>query len=894
MLRINSERKKKPMKKINLLVLSLCVSLILPLSAAFGLGSDMMFSTLPSGQKVVIKENHDNKIVKIDTWINTGSINEDDKTTGISHFLEHLFFKGTQKYPTGTFDKILDSKGAEVNAATSKDYTHYYIQIPSKDFDLALELHSDMLLNPMIPRKELERERPVVIEEISKTKDSPQNRMFDNLYNLIYSKSNHPYQRTVIGKKEVIQNVTREEILDYYNRFYTPDAYTTVIVGDVDKQDALKKVELAFSKKKALQEKIKYPQVKPLTKIEKIEDTMDINKTHLMIGFLAPKFSNEMETYPLDVLSSVLTSGKSSILNQKLKEEKDLVLSISSGNYSQKDSGIFYIYATLNPKNEKIAQGEILKEIENIQKGNLDDTTLQKAKKLMKTDIYYSRESISNIAEELGYDFTFSKNENYYDNYIKNIEKVSKEDVIKAARKYLNTQKYALSIVSPKEKSENIKEISSVSNKDVSNGAILLEEQETQHLKKYKLSNKATLITKNKKTNSIVAIDISILGSKMAETKPAQGLMAAALAQYGTQNYTSSNFAQFLDENGIKLGLANGNDVFSISLQATKESLDNAFIALDEVLNRALFQDSEFEKVRARKIQELKATKDSASKFVFDEFKKLAFQNTVYGQNSSYLIKALQNLKREDVVEYYKRIINPENMVISVVGDVSDDILKEKFTQIIKENEKGQAFSFKKVKYNSFKPQKNLEETFYKNELEAAWLALGFKTCPMLSDENRKDLATLSVINSILGQGMSSRLFVNLREEQGLAYTVGSTLSSNILDGAYIAYIGTNENSIQKAKEGILNQINILKKEMVTTKELNDAKNKIMGQLEMGLETNMQEADLNGWYGVLGRSLEGFEEYKKMIMDVSQSDVIEIANKYFSKPYIYTVVRAKK
>ena len=173
------------MKKLSIVI----VALFLGFNIAYGLEEGLSVTKLPSGQKVVIKEVKDNPIVKIDTWINTGSINENDKNNGISHFLEHLFFKGTKKYPTGAMDKILDSKGATVNAATSKDYTHYYIQIPSKDFDLALNLHADMLQNPLIPRKELERERPVVIEEISKTKDSPQNRMFDNLYTALYSKS---------------------------------------------------------------------------------------------------------------------------------------------------------------------------------------------------------------------------------------------------------------------------------------------------------------------------------------------------------------------------------------------------------------------------------------------------------------------------------------------------------------------------------------------------------------------------------------------------------------------------------------------------------------------------------------------------------------------------------
>ena len=177
------------MKKLSLIV----VLFALAINICIASENNLSVNVLPSGQKVIIKEVKDNNIVQIDTWINTGSINEDDKTTGISHFLEHLFFKGTQKYPTGEMDKILDSKGATVNAATSKDYTHYYIQIPSKDFDLALNLHSDMLMNPLIPRKELERERPVVLEEISKNKDSASRRAFDIHWRA--SKQFYPYKQ---------------------------------------------------------------------------------------------------------------------------------------------------------------------------------------------------------------------------------------------------------------------------------------------------------------------------------------------------------------------------------------------------------------------------------------------------------------------------------------------------------------------------------------------------------------------------------------------------------------------------------------------------------------------------------------------------------------------------
>ena len=845
---------------------------------------NLSINTLPSGQKVIIKEIKDNPIVKIDTWINTGSINENDKTSGISHFLEHLFFKGTQNYPTGIMDRILDSKGAEVNAATSKDYTHYYIQIPSEHFDLALKLHADMLQNPLIPRKELERERPVVIEEISKNKDSATRKAFDNLYEIIYSKSNHPYKRGVIGTKEIIENVTREEILDYYNKFYTPDAYTTVIVGDINKEETLKKVSETFKQTKKKQTKLKYPKIKPLGKIEEKIETMDVNKTYIMLGFLAPKFDENKDCFALDILSTILTDGESSILNQKLKEQNQLVLSIDSGNYSQKDSGIFYFHSTLKPENEKLFKEELLKELKNIQNGRLDENLILKAKNQIKTDTYYARESISNISEELGYSFTFSKNPNYYENYLKNIDKVTKDEIISAAKKYLTLDKFAISIIRP----SSFKPISNVKEKQIFNSVKVLDN--FNNTKKVLLNNGATLITKNKKSNSIIALDITIKGSKAIEKVPTSAMLSALSVTTGTTNYTNSQFATFLDENGIKLNVSTNDDIYSITLQTTKNNLDKAFIALDEIINNPIFSDYEINKIKQRKIQELKTLSDNPSSYIFDEFKKLAFLNTIYGQNSTFILNNINKVTRQDIVDFYSQIINPNNMSICVVGDIDENYIINKLEKLINKNTKSEKFDFKNLKFTSFQPQKNIETTLYKNEVQTSWLALGYKATGIL---NRKDVIVLKVIDSILGQGMSSRLFLKLREEQGLAYAVGSSLKTNVLDGAFITYIGTNSNNIEQAKAGILKEIEILKKEMVTTSELNNAKDKLLGRFLLSLETNMDEAIILNWYNTLGYKLNAIEEYKKLISEVSQSDIIEIANKYFSKPYIYTVLKEK-
>ncbi len=878
---------KKNIKKIALLSVFAVFCAFLTLDAQ---AKDYVSKKLKSGQTVIVKKVSDNPIVTINTWIKTGSINEDDKNSGVAHFLEHLFFKGTQKNPTGTFDRILESKGANTNAGTSKDFTHYYITIPSKDFDLALSLHADMLLNPLIPRKELEKERLVVLEEISKGKDSPTNVMWENLFNLIYASQEpkHPYFRPVIGKKEVIETITREEILDFYNKFYTPSNMTTVIVGDVTPEDALEKVERYFAlqgEPKAAYEVV-YPKIKPLNGILRTSSEMDVNQVYMVIAFKAPKFKDDKDSYALDVLAAILGDSKSSKLNQMLKEQKHLVYNISASNSSFMDDGLFTFSATLDEKNLKEAESEILEEIKKVQNGEVTLGEVNKAKNMIKTDTYYSRESVSNISDELGYLTTFWGSTAYYDNYLSNIEKVTRDDVIRVAKKYLKTSKYAISTIVPKN-NENLKEVAQIAPAaKVQTEAKIIEQ--TPNALKYQLDNGAALVIKKSTSNSIIAIDIEAKGSKILEKIPSTGMLAAAVAKQGTKKYSNSEFANLLDEKGIKLALSCGSDTFSISLQTTKDELESALEVLDEVVNNPVFSSSETEKIKNLKIADLKKIDDNALSMGLDEFKRIAFEGSYYGQGAKYLLKNIPSVTPDDIKSYYNNVLNPENIVITVVGDVDNQDMISKLSPIFKTKE-GRKINFKEEKINIFTPQKNINSVLIKPDTQTAWVFVGYKTCPVY---NEKDMAALKVINAILGEGMSSRLFQNLRDEQGLAYVVGSSVFQNILDGSFIAYIGTNNNSIDNAKQGIINEINILKKEYVTQKELQEAKDKIMGNILISLETNMDDASMLGYYAVSERSIDYLEKYKKLINDVTQSDILEVANKYFSKPYISVVVKA--
>lgn len=840
---------------------------------------------LDNGHTVIIKEVHDNPIVSIDTWIKTGSINEDDNNNGVAHFLEHLFFKGTNKYPTGEFDKILETKGAITNAATSKDFTHYYISLPSKHFETAMDMHADMLMNPQIPRKELEKERKVVIEEIAKNNDNPEFKLYENMINSFYSI--HPYKRKVIGKKEIIEKITREEILDFYNTWYNPSNMITVVVGDVDTNNALDLIKKNFNRKEVKNcKKITYKKDKNIEKQVQIEAKDKVKTGYMMIGFRGVPQENRADSYALDVLATILGDGRSSKLYQAVKEQKQLAYSISAGHASMKDDSILYIRANFIPTNKDKVKKAIFDELNKIRNGNIDEQEIATAKSIIERDTFYSRESTSNIANELGYTTLVYGDSKYYDEYIENIKKVTKTDIEKVAKKYINPNQAVISIMLPDVNDDGVKKISNVQKK----APHLIKQSKT--VSQYQLTNNVNLIINHNNLNDIVAMQIYAKGGNFIENKKGVASVMATAMMKGTKKYSSLDLSQTMEQNGIKILPSAGADTFSISIKTTKKDLPLTFELLDEIINYASFDIQEIERIKAEKVLAIQKNRDNPSSVAFEEFKTAIWANTPYGITGKVLEKTIPTINKEDVVNYYDSIFNPENIVISINGNVNDETIINYFNNILNDRVKPQSQKFNYEKYRQiFKPLCKVQTVKKVQDVEASWVVVGWLTDGVY---NKKDIVTLQIIDSILGGGMSSRLFSNLRGEQGLAYQVGSTFASNINQGLFALYIGTNPQTALHSKNELLKQINILKREFVSNQELRDAKDKILGNFILSQETNMEKAHALGWFESSGRGFEYIDEFPTLIESVTAMDIISVANKYFNDNYVTTIVAPQK
>ncbi len=430
------------------------------------LTKDAVIYERENGHKIVLAHK-EGELVNISSWVKTGSINEDDKINGISHFLEHLMFKGTHKHKAGYFDKTLEAKGAIVNAATWKDYTFYYVTLPkgenNENLYLALELHADMMLDPVLPEDEIgapfdlnnpsvtdKRERHVVIEEIRMRKDQNWTRVYNTCNFNMYKK--HPYKRDVIGTPEIISQVTRDEIMNYYQTFYSPENITTIIVGDFDEEDVLNRVikEFDFKDRKNAPKKINELD-EPVQNTVYIEQKSTVNTAYAMFGWLGPKAANIKETINLDLISIILGDGKSSRLYQTLieKNSENIFNLVDSEHYQFKDGNNFFIQANFKPEYKDKAIELIKNELNNLLTNKISSEELLKAKKKIKLHAACSAETVSDIGETIGYYMTVCEDLKLIEEYIGDVENVTVEDLENTIKKYLDINNAVISVLMP-------------------------------------------------------------------------------------------------------------------------------------------------------------------------------------------------------------------------------------------------------------------------------------------------------------------------------------------------------------------------------------------------------------------------------------------------------------
>lgn len=398
---------------------------------------------LENGLTIIGEEIPYVKSISLGVWINAGSRIEDEEISGVSHFIEHMLFKGTRNRTSKQIASEIDNLGGQINAFTSKECTCYYVKLLDSHIDIGIDVLSDMILNSKFNEDDLDKERSVIIEELKMYEDSPEDLAYDLLTENIYK--NDPLGMNIIGTEESLNRLNREKLLDYFNKYYVPNNSVIAISGNFNFDEIINKIEEKFKvwKKRDVNVDIKKAEFKScfLTK------NKDIEQVNLAMSLEAVPIESDKEVYALAVINTVFGGSISSRLFQKIREEKGLVYSIYSSQSLYRKCGELGIFASMSNEHLKEVYESTIEEIKIMKKYYLTDQEIKESKEQLKGSYILGLESTSSRMMSIGRSLLLNNKVESTDDILKSIDNVDRETVKIVIDKIFNLDKLGVCIV---------------------------------------------------------------------------------------------------------------------------------------------------------------------------------------------------------------------------------------------------------------------------------------------------------------------------------------------------------------------------------------------------------------------------------------------------------------
>jgi zinc protease len=401
---------------------------------------------LANGLTAVLQSHDAADVAAVQLWVRAGARDEGPHEAGLSHFIEHLLFKGTPSRGPGVIDQTISGLGGEMNAATSQDWTYFHVVLPAARLDTALDILADAAQHAVFDPAEVERERHVVLEEIRRAEDTPSAALWRVLSREHFG--GHAYGRPVLGSRESITGVPRERILDYYRRSYVPNNATVVVAGSVPAAESLAAVRRAFEgwAPRPLPERPRRtPAPRPAPR--RVEESKALHQTYLGLAWTGP-IPPDPDVYALDLVTTILGEGRTSRLVQSLRERLGLVSGIGGSFYLQHDAGAVAITARTTTARYAEIEAAVLAEVERLSETLVTEEEFERAMTAVEADHAFSGETAEGAAYALGTADTVWTIE-FELGYVDAVRRVTREGMRQAARRYLRPDRFTGAVIGP-------------------------------------------------------------------------------------------------------------------------------------------------------------------------------------------------------------------------------------------------------------------------------------------------------------------------------------------------------------------------------------------------------------------------------------------------------------
>jgi zinc protease len=873
------------MKRYRFLQMMIFLIVILVLGIGLSSAKDRpRVFTLDNGLRVILDENHSSPVGALQLWVKAGSADESDEEAGICHFIEHMLFKGTERRKTRIAGEI-ESLGGTFNAYTSYDQTVYHIVIASRYIDAGLDVLADAAMHSVFDPAEIDREREVILEEIRMGQDSPGRAISKQTMSVLFQA--HPYRRPIIGYERTIKAMTRDQIVSFFRKWYVPKRMTFIVSGDIDPDRMGNKVKEAFGGFASSSTDFPNRTVEPEPAgFRSALSHGTFRETYFQLALPITSAVDE-DTPALDVVAQILGGGEASRLVQKVKLERGLVRSISASSYTPRDRGTFVIGATLSPENTGKALEAISEEIARLKKDGVTAEELHRVKAGIRSSLIYDRQTVQGQARKLGFYEVIAGDIEYEKEYLRRVSVLESDDIRQVMEKYFIPSRMAVSILAPAEKAGHFKDLDLkglVERAGIENPAI--GKANAKALPRSVLDNGIRLIVKENRTLPAVTVIASFLGGVRFEEEARNGIsnFMAVMLTRGTKNRSNLEIARKVEAMAGSLSGFSGYNSFGLSFTFLSEHFEEAFALFAEVLREPSFDSEEMEKRRRLILAAIDQQEDDLTRVVFRTFRGILYEKHPYRMDPLGTAASIWKLTPADLKEYYGRFAVPENLVLTVIGDVDE---KQVASAV-----KGRFGGFERGKFSPPSVEKDepiqkirRQEIFRKKE--QAHFVLGFSGTSF----QQPDRYAAEVLDAALS-GQGGRLFRELRDKESLAYALDFVGQSNLDPGFMGVYMGTHPDKLETAIQATLRELKKVRDEGLTGDEVERAKRYLIGNFEIGLQTNGARANqicLDELYGI---GFDHYEKYPEEILKVTVEDVHRVAREYLRlDAYAIAIIR---
>ncbi len=853
---------------------------------------------LKNGLKVLLIESHKSPVLSIQMWVKTGSADEKKGEEGISHFIEHLVFKGSRKFDVGEIASTVEGAGGELNAYTSFDQTVFYVTISKEFQNVGLEVISEMMGFPRFDQAEIDNEREVVIEEIKRSNDSPHRQASRLLFSSIYKK--HPYGIPVIGYAENINTVSRKVLLDYFHSRYNPDNMTLVVVGAFESAKMRKQVDAFFGKfSKSKLRVVKRPPVARRKRPQVIVEKAPFNETIVHVAFPVPKASHK-DIAALEIFALIFGQGESSRLNRRLRMNEHLVNYAGSSVFVARDPGFLALSLSLNEKDLSRSLICLREELCDALKEPPTDSEFRKALTNLASEQFYSLETVDGLARSYGHYQDLFGDPNYFKKFIKQVQSLTPLEIIKTAKKYLDPNKITVVAMSPSERSRVeptikswLKEVrrdfrqvlaSRPAHKSTKLSRIKFalnnRAQIRGEIEKWLLPNGITIITRPSMDTPVLSVRCASLGGSRLEGPTSQGAteLLSRVWTAGAGSLSEVDLNHKIDEMAASISGFGGRNSQGLSMSCLRSFSTEMMDLFCEVWKNPLFEQVAVNREIKSMIEHIKLRADNPAQVCVLAFLKGLFGDHPYGRDPYGSAESIQNLTRETVQEIYSR-----RSGLTIVG--SGALNPIEFRRHIED-----ALGDQKIDNANFEPRAIIYpqsdiRVFEQSNKQQSHIVYGFPGLNMTSP----DRYALQVLQAVLA-GQGGRLFVELRDKASLAYSVSPMRMEGVEGGYFGAYIGCSPEKSDTALRMMRDEFTKLAENKISNDELSRAQRYLIGKHDIDLQKNSNISSAILFDHIYGIDFMETYRFAENIRSVKSEDIMSLAQYLFSKPSVISLV----